>query len=122
MGKDNGSSEVPLTEATYLILLSLAPWPKHGYGILKDVETLSKGRIVFSTGTLYGAIKRLLEQDWIARSGDDDDDDNGRPRKEYILTGAGRAVLNAEIGRMGEMLTAARHYFPGATLWARTDG
>ncbi len=121
MPKDEKFSEVPLTEATFLILLSLAPGPKHGYGILKDVEVLSKGRIIFSTGTLYGAIKRLLELDWITRAGENDDE-NGRQRKEYILTGTGRAVLNAEIERMGEMMNAARQYFPGASLWAHTGG
>ncbi len=121
MSKDDKYSDVPLTESTYLILLSLAPGPKHGYGILKNVEELSKGRIIFSTGTLYGAIKRLLELGWIARTGEADDD-NGRQRKEYILTGPGREVLDAEIARMGEMLSAARQYFPGASLWAQING
>ncbi len=123
MAKDDKFSEVPLTESTFLILLSLAPGPKHGYGILKNVEELSKGRIIFSTGTLYGAIKRLLELSWIARAGgDEDNDDNGRQRKEYILTGPGRTVLVAEIARMGEMLHVAQQYFPGASLWAQITG
>lgn len=126
MPVNESNSDIPLTEATFLILLSLAPGPKHGYGILKDVETLSKGRIVFSTGTLYGAIKRLLELGWITRSGEDEpvgsarqQDENGRQRKEYVLTSAGCDVLNAEIARMGEMLHAAHQYFPGASLWAQ---
>jgi DNA-binding PadR family transcriptional regulator len=59
---------LPLTEATFFILLSIAQRPKHGYAILKDVESLSGGRIKFSTGTLYGAISRLLEQEWVDRS------------------------------------------------------
>ncbi len=123
MAKDDKVSEVPLTESTFLILLSLAPGPKHGYGILKNVEEVSKGRIIFSTGTLYGAIKRLLELGWIARAGEDEDnDDTGRQRKEYILTGPGRSVLDAEIARMGEMLHAAQQYFPGASLWAQITG
>ncbi len=53
-----------------MILLSLAPGPKHGYAILKEVETLSDGRVKLSTGTLYGAIERLLDQDWIRRVDD----------------------------------------------------
>jgi DNA-binding PadR family transcriptional regulator len=57
----------PLTEATFFILLSLSPAPKHGYAIMKEVKALSNGRIVFSTGTLYGALRRLLEQGWIRR-------------------------------------------------------
>lgn len=60
----------PLTEATFFILLSLSSAPKHGYAIMKEVKELSKGQIVFSTGTLYGALKRLLEQGWIKRVSD----------------------------------------------------
>lgn len=59
--------ELPLTETTFFILLSLSPKPKHGYAMMKDVESLSEGRIRLSTGTLYGAIKRLLEKGWIKR-------------------------------------------------------
>jgi len=44
---------LPLTEPVLLILLSLAEEPRHGYSILKDVERMSDGRVVLSTGTLY---------------------------------------------------------------------
>ena len=58
-------NHLPLTETTFYILLSMAVERKHGYAILKDVEQLSKGRVVPSTGTLYGALSRLLDQDLI---------------------------------------------------------
>ncbi len=48
---------LPLSEATFLILLSLANGPKHGYLIMREVERLSAGKVIFSTGTLYGAIR-----------------------------------------------------------------
>src|SRR5690349_20410034 len=80
----------PLTEATFFILLSLAPAPQHGYGIMKDVEALSQGRVAFSTGTLYGALKRLLEQGWIERFDNPEASESGRPRKDYKLTDLGR--------------------------------
>lgn len=51
----------PLSEAVFFILLSIQNSPKHGYAIMKEVEQLSDQRIRLSTGTLYGAIKRLLE-------------------------------------------------------------
>ncbi|MCA0457772.1 MAG: PadR family transcriptional regulator [Chloroflexi bacterium] len=101
----------PLTEATFFILLSIAQKPKHGYAILKDVETLSGGRIKFSTGTLYGAISRLLEQQWIEQIENDQPPDTGRPRKDYALTMTGRSVLNAEIGRMENVLASAKRRF-----------
>ena len=52
----------PLTEATYFIMLSLSREPRHGYAIMKDVQSLSEDRVILSTGTLYGALKRLLKQ------------------------------------------------------------
>ncbi len=119
MPTNESTNDLPLTEATYLIMLSLAPGPKRGYGILKDVESLSHGRIIFSTGTLYGAIKRLLELGWIARAGSDLPDEGGRPRKEYHLTPAGKRILGAEISRMDELLQAVREYFPGASQWTQ---
>ena len=61
----------PLREPTLFILLALSKERKHGYAILKDVEVLSEGRVVLSTGTLYGALARLLEQGVIRKSTND---------------------------------------------------
>ena len=103
-------NELPLTEATYFILLSLADEPRHGYAILKDVEALSLARIVFSTGTLYGALKRLLDTGWIERLDDTalPEPGPGRPRKAYALTQLGRRVLAAEVARLRTLVKAAR--------------
>jgi DNA-binding PadR family transcriptional regulator len=97
----------PLTEATFFILLSLSPAPKHGYAIMKEVRALSNGRIVFSTGTLYGALRRLLEQDWIKRVADPEPNPTDRERKAYTLTEKGRKVVNAEKERLRSLLIAA---------------
>lgn len=102
---------LPLTEATFFILLSIAQKPKHGYAIMKDVESLSGGRIKFSTGTLYGAISRLLEQEWIEQIENDQPPDTGRPRKDYALTDQGRRILNAEVGRLESVLASAKLRF-----------
>ena len=101
----------PLTEATFFILLSVSQHPKHGYAMLKDVETLSGGRIKFSTGTLYGAISRLLEQGWIEQMENDQPPDSGRPRKDYALTDKGRSILNAEVSRLKSVLASAQMRF-----------
>lgn len=100
---------LPLTEATFLILLSLVPGPSHGYAILKDVEALSDGRIVLSTGTLYGALKRLLEAGWIERVDEEQPDETGRPRKAYRLTALGRRIVAAETARLQALLDVAIH-------------
>ena len=100
--------DTPLTESTYFILLSLSPKPKHGYAIMKDVRELSDNRIVLSTGTLYGALKRLLDQGWIIRLEDTTSKGNSRDRKVYQLSEHGRRVLKDEIARLQNLLTAAK--------------
>jgi DNA-binding PadR family transcriptional regulator len=106
---DNSIQEnLPLTEATFFILLSLSPGPCHGYAIMKGVAELSGGRVTLSTGTLYGVIKRLLETGWIERVEDPAAEETGRPRKDYRLTDLGRRILNAEIARLEGLVRAAR--------------
>ncbi|MDI6696268.1 MAG: helix-turn-helix transcriptional regulator [Anaerolineales bacterium] len=100
-------TQLPLTEVTYFILLSLAPEPRHGYAIMKDVERLSQGRVFLSTGTLYGALKRLLELGWIVRTQDSKESENNRERKAYSLTNLGQSILQAEIERLSSLLDAA---------------
>lgn len=101
-------SELPLTEATFLIMMSLIHEPQHGYGIMKDVELVSKGRVIFSTGTLYGALKRLLDQGWIVRIEDESESDSGRSRKTYQLTDRGCRILLGEIDRLETLARLSR--------------
>lgn len=94
----------PLTEAVLLILASLADRPRHGYGLMKDIETLSNGRVRLSTGTLYGALRRLLEDAWIETF---EQDDTSRDKQAYKLTVAGRRQLQVELDRMKQLTRAA---------------
>ncbi len=105
---DDSLPGVPLTETTFFILLSLLPGPRHGYAIMKDVQVLSDNRIVFSTGTLYGALKRLLEDGWIERVEENAEfDETGRVRKTYRLTEKGRRILDGEVSRLQRLVQAA---------------
>jgi DNA-binding PadR family transcriptional regulator len=61
-----------------------------------------------STGTLYGAIARLLDQGWIRRVADPFPNDTNRERKAYDLTKVGRRVLNAEIARLQKLVSVAQ--------------
>ena len=94
----------PLTEAVLLILLSLAEQPRHGYSILKDVEEMSSGQVVLSTGTLYGALRRLLGEGWIERF---EEEDASRDRHAYRLTPDGRKFLQVEVARMKHLTRLA---------------
>jgi DNA-binding PadR family transcriptional regulator len=105
---DDVLSRLPLREPTFFILLGLSPGPKHGYAILKEVEAWREGRLRLSTGTLYGAIKRLLDDGWIRRVEDPLPNGTERERKAYALTEKGRRVLNAEIDRLRRLLTVVQ--------------
>jgi DNA-binding PadR family transcriptional regulator len=98
---------LPLSEAVFFIMLSLLPGAKHGYAIMKDVDALSDSRVSLSTGTLYGALKRLLEAGWVRRV-DDEGDGTGRERKAYALTHLGKGILEAETVRMQNLVAITR--------------
>src|SRR5688500_2073543 len=95
----------PLTEPTFLILLSLVPGPQHGYAIMQDVTQISDGRVNLSTGTLYTALKRLLDDGWIQQI---DELDATRGRKAYRLTTTGRTAVQDETGRLTTIAALAR--------------
>lgn len=91
---------LPLTETSFFILLSLAAEPRHGYAIIKEVESMSAGRVVLATGTLYTALRRMLEDGWIERVDEDASDGDGRERKRYRLTEEGRRIFQMEAERL----------------------
>ena len=95
---------LPLTEPVLLVLLSLAEQPRHGYSILKDVERMSGGRVKLSTGTLYGALRRLLDEAWIERV---EEDETPRDRRSYRLTSRARRNLQLEVERMRHLTKLA---------------
>lgn len=89
-----------LSEPVLFILLSLAEQPRHGYAILQDTERISDGRVRLSTGTLYGALGRLLEDKWIERF---KEQDRSRGRQAYRLTDRGRRNLQIEVSRLRQL-------------------
>ncbi len=94
----------PLTEATFYILLALQK-PNHGYGIIKDVETITKGRLKLAPGTLYGVIQKLLKNKLIKLLSVEESNKN---KKEYVSTEKGNQLIQFEIKRLREMLTNSK--------------
>jgi DNA-binding PadR family transcriptional regulator len=80
--------------------MSLAAQPRHGYALIKDIETLSNNRVRLSTGTLYGALRRLLEDLWIERF---EQEDTSRDKQAYRLTPEGRRQLQLELERLKQL-------------------
>jgi len=106
MKTTNTNDISPLSETTLYILISLTSGPLHGYAIAKEVQALSKNRVILSVSTLYTTLKRLLEDGWIERVGEDPEpDDGGRPRKIYTLTERGHSIIGAEKERLRVLLT-----------------
>lgn len=86
-------TSVPMTEASYYILLALIR-PGHGYGMMQRIKELSGGRMTMGPGTLYGVLTRMQKDGWIKLLGED-----GR-RKNYVITEAGKEALHAEYRRL----------------------
>ena len=101
---------LPLTPADFNILLALADGEKHGYSIMKEIATHTCGRLRLGPGTLYGAIKRLLEDDLIEESAERPDPAHDDERRRYYrLTEFGQHVAAAEAARLEELVRLARN-------------
>jgi len=99
----------PLTPAVYHILLALVDGDKHGYGIMKDVETQTSGRLKLGPGTLYGTIKRLLAAGLIAEIDERPDPTLGDERRRYYhLTTLGQQLAVQENQRLTQAVNVAR--------------
>lgn len=95
-----------MREPTFLILAALATGPAHGYLVTKRVAELSDGRVKLRPGTLYSALERLLQDDWLIL--DSESVVDGRSRRSYALTRAGREALTTQISRLEANTAAAR--------------
>jgi DNA-binding PadR family transcriptional regulator len=87
-----------VTEQALYILASLSQGELHGYGIARDVEELSDGRVRLTAGTLYGVLNRLSDEGLVESAGEQQV--QGRRRRYYRLTAAGRAALAEEVERL----------------------
>jgi len=98
---------LPLPPAVFHILISIGDDEKHGYAIMQDVAARTDGRVRMSPGTLYGSIRRMLDEGLIeelVRRGRGDDE----RRRVYRVTKFGRAVAAAEAERLTALLHHAR--------------
>jgi DNA-binding PadR family transcriptional regulator len=100
---------LPLTPAVFHILLALADDEKHGYAIMKEVESNSDGQFQMGPGTLYGSIKRMLELNLIEETAERPDPamDDQR-RRYYKQTPFGVKVLKAELQRFSDLMRVAQ--------------
>src|SRR4029453_11052147 len=100
---------LPLPTAVFHILVALADRERHGYSIMQDVAARTDGKVRLSAGTLYSAVRRMLEQGLIDELRESPDPESGDERRRYYaLTDLGRTGAPAGGGRLTEMLSQAR--------------
>jgi len=99
---------LPLAPAMLQILLALADEDRHGYAIMQDVSQRTQGKVRLSPGTLYGNIKRMVEQDLIEELDERPVVGDDERRRYYRITRLGRQVATAEVTRMSELVAQAR--------------
>ena len=107
MAKRN-TAQAPLTPAVLHVLLALSTGERHGYGIMKQVEADSQGKVKMGPGTLYGSIARMTEAGLVRESHRRVDPEMDDQRRIYYqLTGAGRTALEAELKRYRGVVAVA---------------
>ena len=105
----------PLTPAVFHILLALSSGERHGYGIMKQVEADSQGKVSMGPGTLYGSLKRMLDAGLVRESDKRVDPEMDDQRRIYYqITGIGAEALAAELERYQRIVSIAhqRKLFP----------
>jgi DNA-binding PadR family transcriptional regulator len=99
----------PLTPAVLHILLALSTEERHGYGIMKQAEAESQGKVKMGPGTLYGSIGRMIDAGLIRESDKKIDPAMDDERRIYYkITAAGQHALAAELERYREVVAVAR--------------
>lgn len=91
-----------LTPAALHILLTLARGETHGYAIKQAIEERTGGKLSLGPATLYEAIHRMHEAEWI-----EEVPAPGRKRV-YRITQPGRRALRDELRRLREIVAFAR--------------
>jgi DNA-binding PadR family transcriptional regulator len=99
---------LPLTPIVFQVLLALADQPRHGYGIILEVDRRTDGLMRLRTGTLYTVLKRLVELELAEESDARPVPDDDERRRYYELSAFGREVMKAEARRLEAVVALAR--------------
>ena len=106
-GEERIVRHLPLKPIDFHILLVLTEGDLHGYGIVKEIEGRSDGRIRLEPGNLYRYIRRLVDEELVEPADRRPTDDDSERRRYYAVTELGREVLAAEVTRMRSLVLVA---------------
>jgi DNA-binding PadR family transcriptional regulator len=105
---DDPERHLPLKPVDFHILLVLADGPLHGYGMVREIESRSEGRLRLEPGNLYRYLRRLVDEGMVEPAERRESTDAaGERRRDYRVTGFGKRVLLAEARRMRALAAAA---------------
>jgi DNA-binding PadR family transcriptional regulator len=99
---------LPLPPSFFHILIALGEGDRHGYAVMQEVADRTGGKVRMSPGTLYGSIRKMLDDGLIEElfhRGAPADDER---RRYYRVTKFGRTVAAAEAERLASLLHHAR--------------
>jgi DNA-binding PadR family transcriptional regulator len=97
-----------VTPLTYSILLALADEPRHGYGVIKEIEARTGAGSAPSTGALYLALQRMEAEGLIAEAAEAAEEGGDSRRRYWALTDRGRDVATQESRRLQTLVATAR--------------
>ncbi len=106
-----------MREASYYVLAALLDGPGHGYAMLEKIRGLTGGRVNLTTGTLYGTLDRLVDQEMIHRAGSEIV--NGRARQYFEITDKGSGAVQFEAERLSQAAAAVEDAIRSASAKQR---
>jgi DNA-binding PadR family transcriptional regulator len=111
--KDDLKDFLPLSSATFYILLALSDEDRHGYGIMQEVARQSESRYKLGPGTFYDNLEKLIERGIVKEVPRKSANDDPR-RRYYRMTGFGRNLFLAEVSRLDSVVREAKVRLRGA--------
>ncbi len=103
------SGFLPMTPRDYLVLFALLDGPRHGYGVVKEIEENSAGTVTMDPSNLYRSLKRLMRVDLVEEAGGvGSAPHSDEKRRLYGITPLGARVVVAEAERLAQLTAVAR--------------
>ena len=101
-------SYLPLPQAQFHVLVTLTEGERHGYAIMQAVESSSDGIVRMGPATLYGTLKKLVDNGLAEESASRPVADDDERRRYYRITGLGQQVCAAEADRLASLVRITR--------------
>ena len=108
MSDDDPNSFLPLPQAQFHVLVALTEGDRHGYAVMQAVEESSGGIVKMGPATLYGTLRKLVDQGLAEEVPGPPSADDDQRRRYYRLTGLGRRVCAAEADRLAGLVHISR--------------